>query len=62
VIAVIFGFLVLHEQFGFYTLVAMGVTIGGVYLVNQGFKPKTNTIQSSLVKSLKAVPALLRFW
>lgn len=62
VIAVVFGFLLLHEQFGFYTLVAMGVTIAGVYLVNQGFKLKTNTVQSSIVKRLKAVPAFLRLW
>lgn len=65
VVAVVVGFLVLHEQFGFYTLVAMAITIAGVYLVNAGFKKRTDAVavpQRSFVKTLRAVPALLRLW
>lgn len=60
IVAVVFGYLVLNEQFGFYTLVAMVVTILGVYLVNAGFKSRGE--QPNLLKKLVAVPAMLRFW
>ena len=37
VIAVILGWLILGEHFGFYTLLAMAITLLGVYIVNAGF-------------------------
>ncbi|MEO6168538.1 MAG: EamA family transporter [Chitinophagales bacterium] len=60
IVAVVFGYLVLHEQFGFYTLLAMVITIVGVYLVNAGYKVKQN--QPSFLRKLSAVPALLKIW
>ncbi|HUM46885.1 MAG TPA: EamA family transporter [Chitinophagales bacterium] len=60
IVAVAFGYLVLHEQFGFYTLLAMVITIAGVYLVNAGFKVKQN--QPAFLRKLSAVPALLKLW
>lgn len=60
IVAVVFGYLVLQEQFGLFTLLAMVVTIAGVYLVNSGFKAKQE--QSMFLRKLTAIPALLRFW
>lgn len=60
VVAVLFGYLLLHEKFGFYTLLAMIITIAGVYLVNAGFKEKRD--QPVLIKKLRMVPVLFKFW
>ena len=60
IVAVVFGYLVLQEQFGLFTLLAMVVTIVGVYLVNSGFKAKQE--QPMFLRKLTAIPALLRFW
>lgn len=60
VIAVLFGYLLLHEKFGFYTLLAMVITIAGVYLVNAGFKERQR--RPAVLRKLSAVPALLRLW
>lgn len=60
IVAVVFGYLVLQEQFGWFTLLAMLITIAGVYLVNAGFKAKKD--QPVFVKRLTALPALLRLW
>jgi drug/metabolite transporter (DMT)-like permease len=40
VVAVILGWLILGEQFGIFTLVAMVITLAGVYMVNAGFNRK----------------------
>ncbi|MBK9729705.1 MAG: EamA family transporter [Chitinophagaceae bacterium] len=60
VVAVLLGFLLLHEKFGILTLLAMVITIAGVYLVNAGFKQKKD--QPSLLRKLSMVPALLKLW
>ena len=48
VIAVFLGWLILDEQFGFNTILAMTVTLLGVYMVNAGFKMKTTRGRSIL--------------
>lgn len=60
VVAVLFGYLLLQEKFGFYTLLAMLITIAGVYLVNSGFKEKKD--QPYFIKKLRMVPSLLKLW
>ncbi|MEP7128541.1 MAG: EamA family transporter, partial [Chitinophagales bacterium] len=60
VVAVLLGFLLLHEKFGILTLLAMVITIAGVYLVNAGFKQKKD--QPSFLRKLSMVPALLKLW
>jgi drug/metabolite transporter (DMT)-like permease len=63
-VAVLLGYLLLNEQFGFYTLLAMVITILGVYLVNLGFRSKTKSEQPASIwwRKLVAVPSMLRFW
>jgi drug/metabolite transporter (DMT)-like permease len=44
-VAVILGFLILNERINFYTVVAAAIIVCGVYLVNTGYRLKTNTNQ-----------------
>ncbi len=45
VVAVVLGWLILREQFGIFTLIAMGITLAGVYIVNVGFNRKKQNNQ-----------------
>ena len=60
VIAVFVGWLILGEQFGLYTLIAMIITLLGVYVVNAGFKSNGNF--SYYFRKINLIPALLRLF
>jgi len=53
-VAVVLGYLVLHETLNWYTALAFVFVIGGVYLVNKGYR-KQHALQEKLNKELQLI-------